>query len=299
MSEESKIEWTHYTFNPWWGCTKVSDGCKNCYAKSIDDRFKGGNWVPKGNRKFLGDKHWDAPLRWNRKADENGVRLRVFCASMADVFEEHPIPEVDAKLNDARYRLWKLIEATPSLDWLLLTKRPENHNMVPLAWQTGSRRPKNVWLGATAENQEQADLRIPHLINAPWPAVRFVSYEPALEEVDFDPPHCQYGCNERYGRDAQFGSDGATLFCGHCESEMGFGAWLDPLNGGIDWLIAGAESGNNARPMDEKWVRLVRDRCNSAGVPFFYKQKIVGRKKISLPLLDGVQHVEFPPKVDP
>ena len=253
----SKIEWTHFTFNPWWGCTKVSAGCKNCYAETVDARFKGHHWGDYASRRMFGDKHWNRPLAWNRKAEKDGVRYRVFCASMADVFEIHPVEAENAKLTEARWRLWKLIEATPHLDWLLLTKRPENHELVPANWLMELRRPKNIWLGTTAENQEQADLRIPHLLDARWPAIRFVSYEPALEEVDFD-------------------------------------AWLDPLNGGIDWVIAGAESGPGARPMDERWVRSVRDQCAEVGVPFFYKQRLEGGRKVSLPLLDGVQHANFP-----
>lgn len=290
--EMTKIEWAHYTFNPWWGCTKVSPGCTNCYAETLDARFKGDHWGPKAGRRFFGEKHWNNPLRWNRKAEKEGVRRRVFCASMADVFEEHGNSETNSMMGEARSQLWKLIENTPHLDWMLLTKRPENHDLVPLAWQTGSRRPNNIWLGTTAENQEQADERIPHLINAPWPAVRFVSYEPAIEGVDFDPPHCQFGCNERYGRSVHISE--FTLFCNHCESEMGFGAWLDPLNGGIDWLIAGAESGPGARAMDERWIREVRDQCKEGNVPFFYKQRIERGRKVSLPELDGQVHAEFP-----
>lgn len=257
-NEMSKIEWTHYTFNPWWGCVKISAGCTNCYAETFDARFKGDHWGPKADRRFFGGKHWNQPLKWNRKAEKDGVRRRVFVASMADVFEVHPNPEMSALMDEARERLWKLIEATPHLDWLILTKRPENQELVPLAWQTGSRRSTNVWLGTTAENQKQSDIRIPRLLEATWPAVHFVSYEPAIAAVDF-------------------------------------GSYLSPWRQArIDWLICGAESGPSARPMDENWVRAVRDRCKSENIPFFFKQRLEDGKKISLPFLDGIQHAEFP-----
>ncbi len=260
-NEESKIEWTNYTFNPWWGCAKVSVGCKNCYAEAWDARFKGDHWGENAPRRFFGDKHWNDPIRWNRKAEAAGVRRRVFCASMADVFEEHADSTMNMSMDSERHRLWKMIEKTQHLDWLLLTKRPENHEMVPLAWQSGSRRPPNVWFGTTAENQEQADKRIPHLLRAKWPALRFVSYEPALGPI-------------------QLLSSG-FLSGNNC----------------VNWVIAGAESGGGARQMSDDWAREVRDECQATGVPFFYKQKAEGGKKISLPELDGVVHAEFPEKM--
>lgn len=293
MTRNSKIPWTDHTFNPWWGCAKVSPGCKNCYAAAFDHRLGGEHWGVDAPRKFQSDKYWDAPLRWNEAAVKAGKRPRVFCGSMCDVFEMHSGP-IMVQLYEARQRLWRLIERTPHLDWLLLTKRPENSDLVPADWSLTILRPRNVWLGVTAENQEHADTRIPRLLASSWPAKRFVSYEPAIGPVDFDPPYCQYGCCERYGRDVALGTDGATPFCGHCESEMGFGAWLDPLNGGIDWVIAGAESGHGARPMNEDWIRAVRDQCERAYVPFMYKQKIEDGKKVELPLLDGAQWAQFP-----
>ncbi len=257
-NEMSKIEWTHYTFNPWWGCTKVSAGCKNCYAETLDAHFRGNHWGDNAPRRFFGENHWNQPLKCNRKAEAAGVRYRVFCASMADVFEEHADSTMNMSMDTERHRLWNLIEKTPHLDWLLLTKRPENHEMVPLAWQTGSRRPPNVWLGTTAENQEQADIRIPHLLKAQWPAIRFVSYEPALGPIQL--------------------------------LSSGFLAG----NNCVNWVIAGAESGAGARPMSEDWAREVRDECIAAGTPFFLKQGLENGKKISLPELDGKQWAEFP-----
>ncbi|MEO0413899.1 MAG: DUF5131 family protein, partial [Verrucomicrobiota bacterium] len=117
--ENSKIEWTDHTFNPWWGCEKISAGCKNCYAEGVADRFAPGLWGRFGSRRISSEKVWSDPVKWNRRAESAGVSARVFCASMADVFEERP------ELESPRERLFRLIEDTPNLQWLLLTKRPE------------------------------------------------------------------------------------------------------------------------------------------------------------------------------
>src|SRR5258708_7584279 len=117
MGKNSHIEWTHHTFNPWWGCTKVSPACDNCYAEAWAKRVGNDVWGSKAPRRFFSDSHWKEPLKWQAQAAEEEERARVFCASMADVFEARP--ELDAP----RARLWKLIESTPNLDWLLLTKR--------------------------------------------------------------------------------------------------------------------------------------------------------------------------------
>lgn len=177
MARNSKIEWTNHTFNPWWGCVKVSPACKHCYAESWAKRVGQDVWGPKSSRRFFSDKHWAEPLKWNAEAALTGEPARVFCASMADVFEDRP------ELDTWRSRLWDLIAATPSLDWLLLTKRPENvATMVP--W--GDNWPKNVWLGTTVETQEWADERLPHLASLPA-AVRFISAEPLLGPVNIEP----------------------------------------------------------------------------------------------------------------
>lgn len=296
MGNTTGIEWCHHTFNPWWGCTKISPGCKNCYAEEWDARFKGAHWGI-GDRRFFGDKHWKTPERWNRQAAAAGERRRVFCASMADVFEIHPNPEMNELMNKARRRLWRLIKDTPHLDWLLLTKRPENARLAnSLGRPHGA---TNAWLGVTAENQERADERIPLLLKASWPSQRFVSYEPALTPVDFDPGRCPSGCTEKHGRipwcPAPPQGDWQPS-CGHCGDELEFGAWLDPLNDGIGWVIVGGESGSKARPMKEDWVRSVRDQCAESGTPFFYKQRLDHGMKVSLPTLDGVVHAEFPTK---
>jgi len=117
MCFNSSIEWTTHTFNPWWGCTKVSDGCRNCYAEALSNRYGHSVWGAGKPRRLMSDAHWQAPLGWDADAKRTGRRARVFCASMADVFEEQAPPGQLA-------RLWDLIRLTPNLDWQLLTKRP-------------------------------------------------------------------------------------------------------------------------------------------------------------------------------
>ena len=174
MGRDSKIEWTHHTFNPWWGCVKVSEACKHCYAEAWAKRVGQKVWGPKSARRFFSDAHWRSPLKWNREAAERGVRERVFCASMADVFEDRD------ELRPWRDRLGELIEATPQLDWLLLTKRPENALRLapwPGPW------PANVWAGTTVELQSRADELIPLLALIPA-KIRFLSAEPLLGPLD-------------------------------------------------------------------------------------------------------------------
>ena len=177
MAKNSPIEWTHHTFNPWWGCVRVSPGCKNCYAEAWAKRVGLDLWGAKAPRRFFSDAHWKEPIRWNLEAAREGTRRRVFCASMADAFERR------TELNSWRERLWTLIGETPWLDWLLLTKRPERiADVVPWtnAW------PANVWLGTTAENQHWANKRLPELVRHPA-AVLFVSAEPLLGSLDLQP----------------------------------------------------------------------------------------------------------------
>lgn len=174
MAKDSSIEWTHHTFNPWWGCTKVSPGCKHCYAETFSHRIGQDIWGLRAERRFFGDAHWREPVKWNSEAFRNGERRRVFCASMADVFENR------ADLDPLRARLWQLISDTPALDWLLLTKRPDRvAKSVPWSdtW------PANVWIGTTAENQKWADKRIPVLLGLPA-TVRFLSCEPLLGSLN-------------------------------------------------------------------------------------------------------------------
>lgn len=173
--KDSKIEWTHHTFNPWWGCRKVSPACLHCYAEQWAKRVGQHIWGANAPRRFFGDAHWNEPRKWNKEAALTGKRRRVFCASMADVFENR------AELVEVRERLWRLIAETPWLDWLLLTKRPEKvESMVP--WEDDAW-PSNVWIGTTVETQEYAEKRLPHLLKLPA-AVRFLSCEPLLGPLD-------------------------------------------------------------------------------------------------------------------
>lgn len=225
MAKDSKIEWTHHTFNPWWGCAKVSPACRYCYAETWAKRVGSQVWGKQSPRRFFTDKHWKEPLRWNEDALVSKERPRVFCASMADVFERR------SDLEEPRWRLWKLIEQTSNLDWLLLTKRPQN--VIPMTpW--GAEFPSNVWVGTTVENQTWAKKRIPFLVKIPA-RVRFLSCEPLLSAIDLKP---------------FFGERGR----------------------GIDWVIAGGESGPHSRPMNPDWVRGLRNQCEENGIAFHFKQ---------------------------
>lgn len=264
MAENSLIAWTDHTFNPWMGCTKVSDGCKNCYAETMmDERYRKVKWGPQGKRVRTSMAYWRKALQWNKDSwwecccgwrgsrkdlklrnDEGALccpmcegflnlkktRQRVFCASLADVFEDNP------QVADWRGELFRLIEKTPNLDWLLLTKRPEKifslgTDAVGEVFDLWLARNKNVWIGTSVEDQKSADERIRQMIlHDSFPRVRFLSVEPLLEEV--------------YLRDLSR----------------------------FDWVIVGGESGKGCRPMDVEWARALRDECREKGVAFFMKQ---------------------------
>jgi protein gp37 len=229
MGKNSHIEWTHHTFNPWWGCVKVSPACKYCYAEAWAKRVGAAVWGGRAPRRFFTDAHWREPLKWNVEAEREKTRKRVFCASMADVYERR------ADLNESRDRLWALIEATPHLDWLLLTKRPQNIlQMSP--W--GTTWPHNVWVGTTVENQKYANERLPELLSVPA-VCRFLSCEPLLGPVDLS---VWQSSKRRNGQHP------------------------------IDWVIAGGESGPKARMMNPDWPLSLRDQCEAYGVPFHFKQ---------------------------
>mgnify|MGYP007100042775 CR=1 FL=1 len=291
---ETKIEWADYTFNPWRGCQKVSPGCEHCYADTMSKRNPGtlGVWGPNGTRVVAAESYWRLPVKWDKLATCNcgaagtgGVqcewckagcpRPRVFCASLADVFEDWQGRMVDAQgdthwhngtpvpvgasttfipfrpstMDDVRQRLFKLIDATPNLDWLLVTKRPENvarclarygeriDTYAAEAFSTIWNR--RVWLGTSVENQATADERIPQLLRVPA-AVRFLSMEPLLGPVDL-----VYAAAFSQGSKA-----------------------LDGLN----WVIVGGESGPQARPCNIEWIRSIVRQCKAAGVPCFVKQ---------------------------
>lgn len=183
MGEKTEISWADSTFNPWIGCQKVSAGCDNCYAETLmDKRYHKVEWGPHGERKRTSSANWKLPLRWAKKAREAQEDFeigmltlhphcpRVFCSSLADVFDNQVDPSW-------RVDLFDLIGETQELDWLLLTKRPENiAKMLPTNWGEGW---SNVWLGTTAEDQAAYDRRVPILMSIPA-TVHFVSYEPAI-----------------------------------------------------------------------------------------------------------------------
>lgn len=259
MGTNTKIEWAHHTFNPWIGCTKVSPACDNCYAENMmDSRLKVVQWGAGQPRKRTGDANWKQPLEWNKKAAANGIRYRVFCASLADVFDNE-VPTA------WRVDLFRLIENTPHLDWLLLTKRIGNVDRMideagaimsdSLLWPM-----KNVWLGATICNQEEADRDIPKLLAVPA-AKRFLSIEPLLASIDLESA-CDIGerlvCAGSWNEHAE--PQRCLAAIRHCSIRL------------LDWVIVGGESGNHARPMHPDWVRSLRDQCHAAGVAFHFKQ---------------------------
>ena len=249
MSKSSPIEWTRSTFNPWWGCVKVSPACQHCYAERDATRFGHKVWGPESPRRFFSQEHWDQPLKWNEQAKREGQPWRVFTGSMCDVLEDRE------DLLIQRVRLWELIEKTPHLTWLLLTKRPERFpKATPSRWWSPETWPRNVWAGTTVENQEWAEERIPHLVEVPAP-VRFISAEPLLGPLDLSPwmwkSGCEHHCGDRCSRDID------------CP--------FDPSHR-IHWVVAGGESGPHARPSQVAWFRDLRDQCTGAGVSFFFKQ---------------------------
>lgn len=283
MAERSNIEWCDATFNPWIGCTKVSPACDHCYAeRDFDLRRHVVQWGAGQARKRTGDDNWKKPGRWNKQRfvtcgcgfrgtiDElttdavhgcnlqfKPARRRVFCASLADVFDN----EVPVQW---RRDLFDLIAATPNLDWLLLTKRIGNAKTMmadalhlnPAAQAEGRIWPlPNVWLGATICNQAEADRDIPKLLATPA-AVRFLSIEPMLGAI-------------RLGSWLQR-SPSAAFVAGKVTATMP--DWTRIGSTSIDWVICGGESGPHARPMHPHWALDLRDQCAAAGVPFMFKQ---------------------------
>ena len=249
--ENSKIEWVAtvnpdgtvspgHTFNPVIGCCKISAGCQHCYALTLmETRYGRAQWGPNTRRVRTSSSNWKKPIMWNANAKATGRRAKVFCASLSDVFEDHP------DWVEPRRDLLQLIERTPYLDWLLLTKRPENickfiEQAIGFSdaatWFHGA---QNVWIGTTVENQEQASRRLGHLLMVPA-KVHFVSAEPLLSEINIP----------RW---------------------LGNRVDMWPENG-VNWVICGGESGQKARPMQLEWARSLRDQCQAAGVAYFFKQ---------------------------
>ena len=234
---DTKIDWTDKAWNPITGCTPISEGCANCYAKRMANRLRGRCGYPEDEpfRVTLHEDKLEEPSTWKKSR-------RVFVCSMGDLFHK------DVLFLDL-LEVWKAIDAHPQHTFMLLTKRPQsakeffdilyrNHFRDPK--NTGIHPPKNLWLGVTAENQARADERIPILLQIPA-AVRFVSVEPMLGPVDLR---------------RAFGTEGARQ------------TYIEQL----DWVICGGETGHGARPMHPDWARSLRDQCQAAGVPFFFKQ---------------------------
>lgn len=236
----------------------------------MDKRLKRVEWGPHGERKRTSEANWNKVISWNRAAAKAGERRKVFVASLADVFDNHK-----SIRQEWRDDLWALIRACKHLDFLLLTKRPQNiRKYLPEDWGNGW---PNVWLGTTVENQEQADRRIPILLEVPA-AVHFLSCEPLLGEVRLSSGYhdylegwkCEPVCCGKIQRGYVFEPNGSPVgegreCCGNPVPEQ-------VQTHKIDWVICGGESGPGSRPMHPDWARSLREQCKAAGVPFFFKQ---------------------------
>lgn len=249
MGNKTGIEWTDATWNPIRGCSRVSEGCRNCYAERTAGRFSGGGQPYEGLAQFVGkEARWtgeikfmedrlEDPLRWKRPR-------RIFVNSMSDLFHEKVTVDQLCAICDVMGR-------AKQHTFQVLTKRPERmFGFLSDLLAFGPEPPAHIWWGVSVEDQKTADERIPLLLQTPA-AVRWVSYEPALGPVDFGkwiPTRC---CN------------GVDCGC------MGLPIIPPPY---IDWLVAGGESGQHARLMHPDWARSARDQCVAAGVPLFFKQ---------------------------
>lgn len=266
----TNIEWTEETWNPVTGCSKVSPGCDNCYALRMSNRLRSHDYY----RDLVKDGEWvglvrthpatlPIPKHWREPR-------RVFVCSMSDLFHSavpwHFIGEV-----------FRVMAECPRHTFQVLTKRPgrmahfANEILGPDNW------PRNVWAGTSVESAKY----LPRLdVLARVPAlVRFVSLEPLLSPVDLTRWTWCATCREPDG----------DIVCGE-------GGRVDSPQHGPDihWVIAGGESGPGARPMHPDWARAIRDQCQVAGVPFFFKQQTVNGKRVSLPLLNGRRYAEMP-----
>lgn len=232
--KNSAINWTTHTANFWWGCQKVSDGCKNCYAQSLSARYGKHLWGDPSNtdrEKKIGI--WKDLLKWDNEARFEGIRNRVFVSSMSDFLEDHP------QVTELRYEAMRMIGGLKNLDVLILTKRPENRHLLTI-WEKHEY-PDHVWMGTTVENQKVADTRIPLLVSYPV-KVHFVSVEPMLERIDLDIS------GRNYGRD------------------------FEKYSERLQWIICGGESGPGCRPFDWQWAQDLRDQCQDTHTAFWMKQ---------------------------
>jgi protein gp37 len=274
MGESTKIEWVDHTFNPWIGCTRISAACDNCYAAAMSRRRGWAEFEAGAPRHRTTDAYWRQPLLWNRKAEAREKRARVFGPSLADPF--------DAEVPDGWRRDYlEVIERTPWLDWILLTKRPQ----VAAKFFAHRKPPDNLWPGITAETQPMLELRAPTILSI-RAKVHVLSAEPLLGPLDLS---CFLG--------APAGDETGSAHGG--------------VSRGDRWIVAGGESGPKARPSHPDWFRGLREQCAQSGVPFFFKQwgeygpaakdtrspasdmQRIGRKAAGA-ILDGREHRHAP-----
>jgi protein gp37 len=287
---KSKIEWTEYSWNPVSGCTPISEGCQNCYAKRMSKRLAGRCGYPADDpfRVTLHPERLDEPLKWKKPR-------RVFVCSMGDLFHED-VPEIEIM------RVFAVMADAQQHTYLVLTKRPERMkevltspsiaNDVWLMTNIGISEEKpiwplpNVWLGVTAENQARADERIPILLQIPA-AVRFVSIEPMLGPVDLTRIGGDWYGNGRINALKGLQNDDTYVH----EYNL---RWKAKHCGELDWVICGSESGPNHRKTKIEWIRDLREQCISANVPFFLKQMEINGRMVKMPELDGKIWAQFP-----
>lgn len=241
MGNQTNIAWCDKTFNPWVGCTKVSPACDNCYAEKWAKRSGSVTWG--SDRRRTSKANWKQPFKWDREAKEKGIRYKVFCASLADVFDNQ-VPD------SWRMDLFDLIASTTNLDWLILTKRVGN--VLNMGWQTASRNAdySNIWLGITVCNQQEADRDIPKLLGIPS-AKKFLSIEPMLGAITLEPYLSK-----------SYDPISKELIKTQTHYRLG----------PIDWVIVGGETGIDARPMFPAWVAWIENQCSITKTAFFFKQ---------------------------
>jgi len=255
---KTAIEWADVVWNPVTGCSQISKGCKNCYAKALHDMrhqaYLEGKKVPttyltKFEDVKLHPERLEMPYHWKKAR-------RVFVNSMSDLFH----PDVPKNFIDNVFAVMALNERHT---FMVLTKRPERMLEFVSNYPTSNGPIPNIWLGVSVENQKAADERIPLLLQTPA-AVRFVSCEPLLGRVDLNVGVCPIcgGCGETAG--SYWQDDGMDT----CDACGGSGNAVNK----IDWVICGGESGIGARVMHPDWARSLRDQCVETGTPFFFKQ---------------------------
>jgi protein gp37 len=243
MGDTTGISWCDATFNSWIGCTKVSAGCDNCYAEREQDlRYGRAKWGKRNARYRTSESNRRKPFTWDRQAAKDGRRVRVFTASLSDVFDE----EVPDQWRD---ELFDAIRATPNLDWLVLTKRLAKMLHYTQWMRVSGLLPSNVWWGCSVENQKTANQRVPELLKLRTivgAAPLWLSIEPLITAIDLR-------------RFLFVGEEGGIDYA-HSPSQL------------LDWVIVGGESGVAARPMHPDWPRSLRDQCVAASVAFHFKQ---------------------------